>query len=71
MDRKAHLHYWIKQLLKDALRCAKAKNKICAKDYLAYLQGIMFYAQSVGDVSEETYRKVVNLKQLIAEKYYL
>lgn len=69
MDREYFINYWIKSMLKDILRCAKKGYKNNARDYASNLQGMLFYMHSIGDISDETYNKVHNLKYLIIDRY--
>lgn len=69
MDRKYHVHRHISNLLKDMLRCCKNGLYSSASDYSNYLFGILLYMFSVGDIDEQTYIKVDNIRRLILKKY--
>ena len=71
MDREYAVRYWITEMIKDALRCAKRKNTYSAKEYIVNLRGMLHYMLSVGDISEFTNDKVYNLTKIIVRKYNL
>ena len=71
MDREYAVRYWITEMIKDALICAKRKNTYSARESIVNLRGMLHYMLSVGDISEFTNDNVYNLTKIIVRKYNL
>lgn len=69
MDRGYMVRFTITNTLKDILRCAKGGNTYCVAIYKENLIGVLLYMVSVGDITEETYNRVMALMRTITQKY--
>ena len=71
MDREYAVRYWITEMIKSAIRCAKRNNTYTAREYIVNLRGMLHYMLSVGDITDFTNNKVYNLTRIIVKKYNL
>lgn len=71
MDRKWFVNYHINSKIKDVIRNAKKGNEFVAHDDLEQFDGMITYMKSVGDITEEIYKKLYNIEVLIRRKYHL
>jgi len=69
MDRGYMVRFSIETSLKDILKCAKRGNTYLAIIYKENLIGALSYMISVGDITEETYKRVMALMRTITHKY--
>lgn len=69
LTRKETIRIFVKNSLKDILRCAKNEQKYCANKYIEELKGAICYMWVAEDITEESYERIKNLIKLIEAKY--
>lgn len=69
-EREWDIRYWIKERLLGELTCAKRNLRFSAEREQAELTGMLHYMFSVGDISEETFKKVYKISRLIIKNYF-
>ncbi len=69
LTREETIRIFVKNSLKDILRCAKKGRKYCANEYINQLEGAIYYMWVAEDITEESYERIKNLIRLIEVRY--
>ncbi len=69
-DRKERVKIFIRARLRDLLRNAKAGLAMSFENSFGKLCGVLGYAYYMGDISEETEKRVERLARTIKKKYF-